>query len=144
MVPKKITSLLIRYLIVGVLSVAIDASVYYICSSLILIGPNISKRISFIIGGTWSFLANKFFTFNQKEARIKEPFVFVGVYLFGFFINGCVHDITLSMWNIKALSFLLATGVSTVTNFLGQKFIVFAEQRSPNDSDNVKIKRDKI
>lgn len=126
---KKLNFELARYFLVGVVSVSVDAVVYYLLTTTALASPGVAKRISFVIGSTWAFLANKFFTFRKKDKVIREPVAFAMVYLFGFIANGYVHDLTLEIWNVGPLSFILATGLSTVTNYLGQKFIVFAKRK---------------
>ena len=43
-------------------------------------------------------------------------------------INAGTNHLALKVFGIKLLAFLIATGVSTVINFLGQKFFVFRKK----------------
>ena len=122
---------LLRYAIVGGLAVAIDAGVYFGLISWGLAEPAWAKRISFVTGAAWGFFANKFFTFDQRLFSVREPVLFTFVYLLGWFLNSLIHDGVLRLAGLKWLAFLLATGVSTCTNFAGQKWIVFRARRPP-------------
>ena len=122
---------LLRYAVVGGLTVAIDAGVYFGLISSSLAEPAWAKRFSFAVGAAWGFLANKLFTFDQRSFSVREPVLFILVYLLGWFLNSLIHDEVLHLAKIKWLAFLLATGVSTCTNFAGQKWIVFRAKRPP-------------
>ena len=116
---------ILRFLIVGGIAVAIDALLYYIILDFNLAIPAVSKRISFTTGAVWAYFANKYFTFLQSRIQFKEPFKFAIIYLIGFILNSLTHDLSFHFDNSLILSFLLATGVSTVWNFIGQKWFVF-------------------
>ena len=85
----------------------------------------LSKRVSFILGSIWAFLANKHYTFRSSVPARKEIIPFSLLYLSTYLANGWVHDMTWDISDIDWLSFLTATATSTIINFLGQKFIVF-------------------
>src|SRR5258708_20983795 len=122
----------LRYLAVGGLAVAIDAAVYFGLISSGLVDPTWAKRLSFTAGAIWGFFANKFFTFAQRTLSLNEPILFALVYLAGWFLNSVIHDGVLQVIGVKWLAFLAATGVSTCTNFAGQKWIVFRTKRPPS------------
>ena len=114
-----------RFLIVGGIAVLIDAIVYFLLTRFQWMDPAWSKRTSFFAGSIWAYFTNKFFTFGKKDFSASEPVLFAIVYLTGFALNSVIHDVTLEMFKVAALAFLVATGVSTCTNFIGQKWIVF-------------------
>lgn len=116
---------LYRFIFIGIIVVSIDALFYFIFIFLDIFDPEVSKRISFIIGACFAFVLNKNFVFFSNDIKIKEPILFSLLYLSTFLINSFVHDITLNYSNEKILAFLLATVTSTCINFIGQKFIVF-------------------
>ena len=121
-----------RYLLVGGLAVAIDGGVYYLLTASGQLPAVVAKRVSFAAGAIWSFFANKYFTFGQRDLSLKEPVLFALVYAGGWFLNSGIHDITLKLTGMNSLAFLTATGVSTCTNFAGQKWLVFrARQQIP-------------
>ncbi len=55
--------------------------------------------------------------------------MFSFLYFTSFILNSLVHDYILLVSNLTLLSFLCATFVSTVTNFTGQKFIIFKKKK---------------
>tara|TARA_Y100000768_G_C23986735_1_gene689343 strand:- start:1922 stop:2317 length:396 start_codon:yes stop_codon:yes gene_type:complete len=118
-----------RFLIVGICSVSIDFFFYYLIIYLDLLDPNHSKRISFIIGAIFAFYANRHYVFRIDEKKISQYLMFSFLYFISFILNSLVHDYILLMSNLTLLSFLCATFVSTVTNFLGQKFIIFKKKQ---------------
>ncbi|MDA0323525.1 MAG: GtrA family protein [Verrucomicrobia bacterium] len=116
---------LLRFLFVGGIAVLIDGSTYFLFTWFEWLSPSWAKRISFALGAIWAFVMNKYYTFEQKTFRKREPPLFVLVYAAGWFFNSVTHDLVLHLFSIKLFAFLVATGVSTCTNFVGQKWIVF-------------------
>ena len=114
-----------RFLIVGGLAVFLDGISYALMVSAVEFDQGLSKRLSFILGSIWAFLANKYYTFRSSAPVKKEMVLFSLLYLFTFMVNGWIHDITLHISNLNWLSFFIATATSTIINFFGQKFIVF-------------------
>ena len=124
---KNIASEMSRFIVVGVTSVAIDAVVYFALIQLGLMSPENAKRISFVAGACFAFFANRRFTFRVKEKNTRQPIVFAILYLISFAANSVSHDIVLAYTNISMIAFLFATAVSTIINYLGQKFYVFRQ-----------------
>ena len=114
-----------RYLLVGGCAVLIDFCGYYALSGPLGVDPSWAKRISFTAGAAWAFFANKFFTFKQPLLKWNEPLAFIAVYGVGFLANSAVHDFTLRLLARKLPAVIAATAVSTIWNFIGQKFLVF-------------------
>lgn len=124
---------LARFAVVGGLAVAIDAALYFLFVWSELMDPTWSKRASFGLGAVWAFFANKFFTFRAPGFKVQQPFLFAAVYLGGWALNSFIHDAVLHLWPRPVVAFLSATSVSTVTNFVGQKWLVFrsSQRASP-------------
>lgn len=114
----------LRFLVGGGTAVVVDFCIYRL---LLLFSWNmdIAKMISFICGAGVGFIINKFWTFERKRFVIKEVLKYVVLYTCTGVINAIVNRCTLSIINIQIVGFLVATGVSTVLNFLGQKYVVF-------------------
>jgi gtrA family protein len=114
----------LRFLVGGGTAVVVDFCIYRL---LLLFSWNmdIAKMISFICGAGVGFIINKFWTFERKQFMIKEVLKYVALYTCTGVINAIVNRCTLSIINIQIMGFLVATGVSTVLNFLGQKYVVF-------------------
>ena len=128
MIKEKLNKEILRFILVGGMAVFIDALSYYLLDALTQLEPANSKRLSFLIGSAWAFIMNKFYTFEQRQLHAHEPVLFALVYLLGFLLNSIIHDTVLELLQNKAIAFVLATGVSTCTNFMGQKWIVFRKK----------------
>lgn len=116
---------MVRYILVGGGAVFIDFIIYILLIHFNSIEPSWAKRISFIAGAFWSFIANKFYTFKKKKLKLNEPILFTIVYLTGFLLNTFSHDIFLKLYNVKILAFIVATLLTVIWNYVGQKWIVF-------------------
>ena len=112
-----------RFLIAGFSAVSTDLGIYYLLMN--LFNVNFSKGISVLSGATVAFLINKYWTFEKKERSFNEIIKFAILYLVTLGLNVLTNHIVLDISNIVILAFLVATGVSTVLNFIGQKWWVF-------------------
>lgn len=112
-----------RFLVAGVSAVGTDLVSYYILLN--FLAPGVSKGISFLLGTIVAYVINKYWTFEKHEKSVKEVVMFGILYGCTLGINVLTNKIVLDNTNIVFLAFLVATGVSTVLNFIGQKFWVF-------------------
>jgi len=115
---------LLRFLVAGFSAVGTDASTYALMLN--WLDESLSKGISFVLGSIVAFIINKYWTFESKSLSINEMVKFSFLYIFTLFVNVTVNHTVLvieSQWLLFA--FLMATGASTVLNFLGMKFWVF-------------------
>ena len=113
-----------KFLVGGGTAVIIDFLVYKI---LMIMGieRTIAKTISFICGSIVGFIINKYWTFKSPKFQIKEILKYTILYIITAFINSQVNKYTLLLFGSEFFAFLCATGVSTILNFLGQKFLIF-------------------
>ena len=113
-----------RFLIGGGSAVLVDYILYNI---LLTRGVFLSesKGLSFICGATVGFIINKFWTFESLSFSKREIGRYVILYSLSAFVNTIANKIVLFATDIGILAFLCATAVSTIMNFLGQKFFVF-------------------
>ncbi|HSI86271.1 MAG: GtrA family protein [Candidatus Methylacidiphilales bacterium] len=123
---------LLKFLVTGGIAVGIDALAYVLLLHFIQMEPAWAKRLSFAVGSVWAFFANKYFTFAAKEFSSREPFLFLMVYIAGWMANSLVHDVVLYFTNWKIAAFIAATGISSCTNFVGMKFLVFRQKQIKN------------
>ena len=95
------------------------------------LGMNVdpSKASSFILGAAVGFVINKLWTFESRRFSKTEILKYILLYSCTAAINTLVNRCVLHIFEIEILAFLGATGVSTVLNFLGQKFFVFQGRR---------------
>jgi len=120
----KIKSELIKYILVGIFVVFLDFLFYQLFINVFEINSSNSKRLSFISGAVFSFFLNKYITFNSNKRRLKEPFLFGLLYFTSFSLNSFSHDLSIKYF-AGNYPFYIATSLSVVINYLGQKFIVF-------------------
>ena len=112
-----------RFLVAGFSAVGTDLVTYYLLLN--ILDHDIAKAISFFLGTIVAFVINKYWTFEKYEKSYKEIFQFGLLYTVTLSANVFTNKIVLDYTSIVLLAFLIATGVSTVLNFLGQKFWVF-------------------
>ena len=114
-----------KFIIIGFLAVAIDFVAYNLLI-LLIESVDTSKMISFVMGAIFGFFLNKFWTFKKKPLRFFEIILYVGLYTLSGTLNAFSNYLFYSyVINFKLIAFLFATSISTVINFLGQKYIVF-------------------
>jgi putative flippase GtrA len=112
-----------RFLVAGFSAVGTDLATYYILLN--FFDTDIAKAISFLLGTIVAFIINKYWTFEKPERSYKEIAQFGLLYSFTLGANVITNKIALDYTQIVFLAFLVATGVSTVLNFVGQKWWVF-------------------
>jgi putative flippase GtrA len=112
-----------RFLFAGLCAVFSDLLIYYIL--LKSLNSDLAKGISFLVGTIVAFIINKYWTFEKPDKSVKEVLQFGILYSTTLGLNVMTNKIMLSYTSIVFLSFFVATGVSTILNFVGQKFWVF-------------------
>lgn len=120
---SKIKKELQRFLVAGISAVGTDLITYYILLN--FLSADIAKAISFLLGTVVAFVINKYWTFEKHEKSYKEMLQFGILYSITLGANVMTNKIVLDSTEILFLAFLIATGVSTVLNFIGQKWWVF-------------------
>jgi len=117
-----------RFFFAGCGAVGTDTGVYFLLvhNFLAQLGYNWSKFLSFLSGTLVAFIVNKFWTFESKRKSLIEAASFLLLYLLTLGLNVAVnHLVLMTTNNLTIVAFLVATGCSTVANFLGQKYWVF-------------------
>ncbi len=115
---------ILKFLVGGGTAVIVDFFTYKIFMILGL-ERTIAKTLSFICGSIVGFIINKYWTFKSPKFQIKEILKYTVLYILTAFINSQVNKYTLLLFGNEMFAFLCATGVSTILNFLGQKFLIF-------------------
>lgn len=117
------TKEIVCFLIGGGSAVITDYVLYYFLK--IYLNISISKALSYIAGAIVGFIINKIWTFESKNFSYGEIVRYCILYFCSAIVNTLVNKGVIFIFNISILAFLCATGVSTIMNFLGQKFFVF-------------------
>ena len=115
---------LLRFLVGGGSGVCVD---YLSYKALMMagLGRSISKGSSFILGSIVGFIINKYWTFESKRFFKGEVIRYIILDSGTSVINTAVNKTVMMIVPAELLGFLCATGVSTILNFLGQKYFVF-------------------
>lgn len=120
---SKIKKELKRFLVAGLSAVGTDLVTYYILLN--FLSHDLSKAISFLLGTIVAFIINKYWTFEKHERSYSEILKFALLYSATLGANVMTNSLVLEYTSLVFLAFLVATGVSTVLNFTGQKWWVF-------------------
>lgn len=118
---------LLKFCVGGGSAVIVDFSVYLLLQQYIYISA--AKIISFVSGAAVGFVINKLWTFESKAFKLSEILKYVLLYACSATANALVNKGILMVADITVFAFFCATGVSTIMNFLGQKFFVFKKRR---------------
>lgn len=102
----------------------IDFFVYMLVS--VKLDINVAKGISMICSSVFSYIANKNYTFSNKEKT--NAIYLVKFYLvFGanFIVNLGTNRLVYSVTENKVIAFIFATICGMTVNYIGQRFVVF-------------------
>lgn len=117
----------LRFLLAGFLCIALDFCVYSLGFN--LLGPEISKAAGYVAGAVLGFVLNRTFTFNHHGPVGLAMFRFAALYVASLALNVSTVSLTLSLsqdWSLgPPFAFIVATTLSTLANYLGQRFWVF-------------------
>lgn len=90
---------------------------------------DLAKAVGFVSGTCFAYFANRYWTFGHGEHKPKSGWRFCLLYAITLTTNIFINSIAIKLLSDKALaiqiSFVLATGVSALLNFLGMKMYVF-------------------
>ncbi len=116
-----------RYLVSGFVAVALDWGVYYIATRFFHISQVPANIFSVLVGGTWAFLINKFWSFEVKHNTARQSRRFVILFIFNYLFQQYGFFVALSyihIYDLFAKFGLIAIMVSW--NFLLYKYWVYA------------------
>ena len=122
------------FIIVGLLTVAIDFLIYRGSLRLGIDSISLAKTTGFIGVTIFSYFANRFWTFANPKTQSGSLLRFILVYLIGLLANVLVNKLALDAGEdahlplALYLAFILATVISAALNFIGMKYFVFTKQ----------------
>lgn len=115
---------LIRFLIVGGISTCIDFLIYMFLSNYIYI--YIAKTMSMLVSMSFSFVANKYWSFNAGEEGLKKNLIrYCITQVINLSTNVGINYVVYLAFKNKLLAFVIATGAAMIVNYLLQKKFVF-------------------
>ncbi len=122
----------LKFCVGGGSAVLVDFLSYIFLKQYIQINP--AKALSFVLGALVGFIINKLWTFESRSFKISEILKYIILYACSALANTLVNKLVLSVFDSVVFAFLCATGVSTIMNFLGQKFFVFSKKSKNNEN----------
>ncbi|MCX5920498.1 MAG: GtrA family protein [Candidatus Melainabacteria bacterium] len=138
------------FVLAGLIGTLIDYGFYQLYDQ--WLPPLLSKGLAFSSATLFVYFMNKFWTFKQPLHSRREISAFFALYTVSMVVNTAVNSLCLqglpsvhqylmvhstnelTNWllplfsharSVKLMAFLMATGTSTMINFMGQKFWVF-------------------
>ena len=122
-----------RFLVTGVLAVAIDGATYTL---LLFVGVPVSpaKATGFVTGAVFAYIANRYWAFDDAENPKGSLVPFVLLYAVAILLNVSVNRA--SLWLIGqshfgfVFSWFLATGSSATVNYIGMRYAVFRKAKT--------------
>lgn len=114
----------LKFLVSGGSSTLIDFIIYMVVSS--KLNVKISKFISMLIASIYSFVINKKWTFNNSDNISFDMIIkYIVCQILNILINTYSNSYIYELTNHKIISFIFATGIAMIFNFLFQNYVVF-------------------
>jgi putative flippase GtrA len=93
------------------------------------VDPRIAVILSSIVGGTFVFFANKFFTFKNREHKTgRQAFKFLMVYGVSFLSNIAIANAVIWLGGHYILAKIVAVGIGAVWNYALSHGFVFKKK----------------
>lgn len=115
---------LVKYLCVGILNTIVGFGIIFLLM-FFGVNPEISNLIGYAIGIIFSYVMNKFFTFESKNRSKKEFIKFILAMLTAYILNFITLKICLGLSINPYFSQIISGGVYTVSGYLLSRFWVF-------------------
>lgn len=122
---------LLRFLVVGSLSVAADGLLFWWLRRGAGWSASLAKAGSYVAGMLLGFVLNKVWTFGSRRRSAAEPLTYGLLYAATLGLNVLAYNTVrdgLNAWGDRVAggaAFLAATGLSTVVNYLGLRYFTF-------------------
>jgi putative flippase GtrA len=123
-----------RFLVIGTSCVLVDLTVYQILAARFDMPLYAAKGISYLAGVVVGFVGNKWWTFRSTRRSTAEPISYLALYLVTLAVNvGCNQAMIAELRGLatanqaKWVAYLIATGVTTVLNFVGMRLFIFRQ-----------------
>ncbi|MBP3324692.1 MAG: GtrA family protein [Clostridia bacterium] len=131
---------MLKFILVGVANTLVGTAVMFLFYNLLHFDYWVSSASNYVVGSILSYFLNKYFTFKQQSKSIKEIVLFIVnitlCYLIAYSAaQPLVRFIFSGIDNTLAdnLSMLAGMGFFIILNYIGQRFIVFADKNKDNN-----------
>lgn len=125
---------LVKFLIVGILNTIIGASIMFIAYNFLKLNYWVSTSLNYIVAGTFSFFANKKFTFESEGKVFQKIIFFILTLIICYFVAFNLSKKMIAFIDIndielkENISMVVGMVIYTVLNFILQKQIVFRKE----------------
>lgn len=122
---------IIKFCIVGGINTLITLFLFYTLNKILGVNYIFSTVIGYLIGMVNSYVLNKKWTFHDDDKRVVFQFAkFALINSISLGINLFIMYIFVDKLHMDSmLSQICATGFSTISNFIGNKLVVFGYSR---------------
>lgn len=118
----------VRFLVVGGISTLLDFTIYMLLS--LKINLIIAKSCSMLCACIFSFFVNKNWTFNNEEKiNYKMIIAYIITQIINIGVNTSVNYLMYNFSKLKTISFVIATFMAMIVNYLLQNFVVFKGEK---------------
>jgi putative flippase GtrA len=127
----------IKFCFVGVSNTAVTFCVFYVLSEIVGLNYLFSSSVGYVFGVINSFILNKTWTFNDNNSRFILQFMrFSIVNTLSLGINLAIMYIGVEKFLIgNVIAQIIATGFTTIVNYIGSRAIVFGSNNSKQQDD---------
>jgi len=123
---KVVVGQALRFAVVGGISTIVNYAIYYALYKGIALHYQLSSAVGFMTGVAVGYSLNKYWTFGVVEKKNQEVAKYFAVYLVSLLLSLAFLHLTVELVGINPnIANFFAICLTTVTNFLGTKFLVF-------------------
>lgn len=123
---KNISRQFIIFCLIGLLCTAVNYGVFYILLDTIKMNYLLAASIGFLSGVGIGYPLNRRLTFSSTKNGRREKILYIVVYLASLFLSLAFLWLTVDIIGINPfIANILSIGLTTCTNFIGIKWIVF-------------------
>ncbi len=116
----------LRFIFIGVLSTIVNYAIFYLLYKFCSIGYILASALGFIVGVLAGYSLNKSWTFNIKKTETKYFYKYFLVYCLSLILSVIILKVLVSRFYFTPeVANIITIGVTTCTNFLGVKLLVF-------------------
>ena len=139
---------LIPFVIIGVGCAVLDFGITFSVDELTSLSREMAKAIGWVVGTTVAYILNSRFAFHAEVNVKKAGGVFI-LYATTFAVQILLYRYSamplralgLNKFFTDLISFIIAQGVATVTNFVLQRRVIFKEETRVIESQEPVVKR---
>ena len=123
---RKNKSQIIKFIITGLLSSALNFIVYYVFYKL-NVNINIASFSGYIIGIINSFVFSNIWIFSgSRYKKLNKTFIyFILIYFLGGIEMTIIINLGINYFANYKLAWLFGAGIAAINNYLGSKFFIF-------------------